>query len=120
MSDPLVLAAAAASAADDKLATDVVVLDVSAIISITSTFVIASGSNPPQVRAIAEEVERVVGEELDRKPAAIEGLDDYSWVLMDYGDVLVHVFLTDTRAYYDLDRLWSDAAVVDWQPTMRS
>jgi ribosome-associated protein len=52
----------------------------------------------------------------DEGPRAIEGFDDASWVLMDYGDVIVHVFLEETRGYYDLDRLWADAPIVQWEP----
>ena len=68
------------------------------------------------MKTIAEEIELALKiEDGDRARAAIEGLDDASWVLMDFGDVIVHVFLAETREYYDLDRLWADAAVVEWE-----
>lgn len=89
-------------------------LDVGDIISITDYFVITSGSNPRQVKTIAEEIEAVLEERASAGPRAIEGLADASWVLLDYGVIVVHVFLDETRAFYDLDRLWSDAGRVDW------
>ena len=106
--------AIAARAAADKKATDVVILDVSDILAVAETFVIASATNARQVRTIAEEVEEHLKIEADVAPRQIEGLSDASWVLLDYGDVIVHVFLAATRAYYDLDRLWADAPRIDW------
>ena len=105
----------AAGAASSKKAEDVLVLDVGDIISITDFFVIASASNPRLVRTIVDEVERMMKEEASISPRGTEGLDDASWVLLDYGDVVVHVFLDETREYYDLDRLWADAPRVDWE-----
>jgi ribosome-associated protein len=109
------LAQLAARAADDKKGDDIVVLDVGDIMGIVDTFVITSASNTRLVRTIVEEVERQLQDRANVKPRAIEGLDDYSWVLLDYGDLVVHVFLTDTRAFYGLERLWADAARVPWQ-----
>ena len=114
-SDAVRRAAIAARAADDKKATDIVVLDVGDIISITEMFVLASGTNTRQVKTIAEEVELALKVYDDEAPRAVEGLDDATWVLLDYGDVIVHVFLNETREYYDLDRLWSDASEVSWR-----
>jgi ribosome-associated protein len=93
----------------------VVALDVGDIISITDVFVIAGAANPRQVRTVVEEIERVLKEQDGTAPRSVEGLDDASWVLMDYGDLVVHVFLNETREYYQLDRLWADAPVIDWQ-----
>lgn len=109
------LAATAARAADAKKATDTVVLEVGAVLAITDAFVIASAPNPRLVRTISEEVERVVKAGGGPAPASVEGLDDARWVLMDYGDFVVHVFLDDAREYYDLERLWSDGPRLDWQ-----
>ncbi|HEX2850898.1 MAG TPA: ribosome silencing factor [Acidimicrobiales bacterium] len=109
-------ATAAAQAADDKKATDTVILEVGPVLAITDLFVITSGSNDRLVRTIAEEVERKVKEVGGPAPIRIEGLDDARWVLMDYGDFVVHVFLEEARRYYDLERLWSDAARVAWEP----
>jgi ribosome-associated protein len=105
----------AARAADDKKADDIVVLDVGDILGIVDSFVIASASNTRQVRTIVEEVEKQLREQCEVKPRAVEGLDDASWVLLDYGDLVVHVFLTETREFYGLERLWADAARIAWQ-----
>ena len=66
------------------------------------------------MRTIVDEVELALKLADDEGPRSVEGLDDATWVLMDYGDVIVHVFLAETRAYYDLDRLWADAPAVEW------
>jgi ribosome-associated protein len=115
MTDSTSRARIAANAADSKKADDIIVLDVGDIMGIVDAFVIASASNTRQVRTIVEEVERQLHEQLDVKPRAVEGLDDASWVLLDYGDILVHVFLAETREFYGLERLWADAARVPWQ-----
>ena len=109
-------AAIAARAASDKTGTDIAVLDVGDIISITEAFVLVSGSNTRLVRTIVDEVERALKDSDGEGPRAVEGLDDATWVLMDYGDVIVHVFQNETRDYYDLDRLWADAPAVNWEP----
>ena len=85
------------------------------MLAITDAFVITSGTNPRQVRTIAEEVELQIDAAGGHQPLRIEGLDDARWVLMDYGDFVVHVFLDEVRRYYDLERLWSDAPRVDWE-----
>lgn len=108
-------AALAARAADAKKATSTVVLEVGPILAITDAFVITSGSNVRLVRTIAEEVERQVKLGGGPSPLRTEGLDDARWVLLDYGDFVVHVFLDEVRSYYDLERLWSDAERVDWE-----
>jgi ribosome-associated protein len=104
----------AAAAAEDKKADDIVVLDVGDIISITDYFVIASASNTRQVRSIVEAIEQDLRVLADAAPRAEEGRADGSWVLLDYGDIVVHVFLEETREHYGLDRLWADAPAVDW------
>lgn len=107
------LAVLAATAADDKLAEDVIVLDVTDAIGICDVFVIASARNPRQVKAVAEEVEERVGA-TGRRPTAVEGLDTCRWVLLDYGDVVVHVFHSEERDYYRLERLYRDCARIEW------
>lgn len=107
-------ASIAARAADDKKATNTLVLEVGPILAITDAFVITSAGNTRLVRTIAEEVERQVKAGDGPSPIRIEGLDDARWVLLDYGDFVVHVFLDEVRDYYDLERLWSDASPVDW------
>lgn len=104
----------AAAAAVAKKGEDVVVLDVGHILAITDAFVIAHGANTRQVRAIAEEVEEKVGAAGGPRPLRVEGLDDARWVLLDYGDFVVHVFLEEVRRFYDLERLWADAPRVTW------
>ena len=90
-------------------------LDVGDIISITDVFVIAGAANARQVRTVVDEVEKALKDRECGSPRSVEGLDDASWVLMDYGDMVVHVFRDETRDYYQLDRLWADAPRVDWQ-----
>ncbi|HUZ43187.1 MAG TPA: ribosome silencing factor [Acidimicrobiales bacterium] len=109
------LAATAARAATDKKGEDTIVLEVGPLLSITDAFVITSGSNDRQVRTIAEEVEAQVRTAMDRAPLRVEGLSDAHWILLDYGDVVVHVFLDETRRYYDLERLWADAPRIIWE-----
>ena len=91
------------------------VLDVGEIISIIECFVLVSASNTRQVRTIVDEVELAMKAADGSQPIGIEGRDDASWVLLDYGDVVVHVFLAETRAYYDLDRLWADAPRIPFE-----
>ncbi len=108
---------AAAAAADDKLAGDIVIIDVGAVLAITDHFLIASGRNARQVRAIAEEIEEQLTLLGGPDPLRVEGRDEYQWLLMDYGDFIVHVFDGATREYYDLERLWSDQPRVPWAPS---
>lgn len=105
----------AARAASDKKGADTLVLDVGDVLAITDFFVITSGTNTRQVRTIAEAVEEQVTLRGGPKPIRIEGLDDLRWVLLDYGDMVVHVFLDEARAYYELERLWRDVPRVDWE-----
>lgn len=107
----------AAKAASDKKGEDTVVLEVGSVLAITDAFVITSAANTRLVKTIADEVERKIDEAGGPKPLRIEGLDDARWVLMDYGDFVVHVFLDEVRRYYELERLWSDAPRFDWQQT---
>jgi ribosome-associated protein len=99
----------AARAAASKKGEDTVILAVEPLLKITDAFVITSGTNARQVRTIAEEVEEKVKADGGPAPLRIEGLDDARWVLMDYGDFVVHVFLDEVRKFYDLERLWADA-----------
>ena len=110
----------AARAADAKSGEDTVILSMEDVLGITDAFVITSGRNARQVRTIVDEVERQVGEMHGRKPVRVEGLADARWVLMDYGDFLVHVFLDEAREYYDLEHLWADAGRIPWEPAERA
>lgn len=95
-------------AAFDKKAKDVLVLDLQGLTTITDYFVICSGESTPQVKAIEEEIEKRFSKE-GLKPLGIEGLKNSLWVLMDYGDVIIHIFEEQTRAFYELEKLWIDA-----------
>ncbi len=107
-------AIAAARAADAKQASDVLVLEVAEVLALCGWFVIASASNERQVKAVCDEVERQVAEVGGPKPKRVEGLDSRQWVLMDYGDVVVHVFQQEVREFYDLERLWADVPRLAW------
>jgi ribosome-associated protein len=96
----------------DMKALDVVALDVSELTSFADTFIICSGRSHRQVSAIAEHVARVLKEKGIRS-LGIEGLRDGHWVLMDYGDVIIHVFYEPVRDFYDLEGLWSDAKRIE-------
>jgi ribosome-associated protein len=111
------LARTAAVAADDKKADRTVIIDVGAVLAITDLFVVTSGSNPRQVRAIADAVEENVKILHERGPLRTEGLSDLSWVLLDYGDVVVHIFTDEMRSFYEIERLYRDRPKVDWEPS---
>lgn len=109
------LARAAARAAASKGGEDTLVLEVSAISSICDAFVLTSGRNPRQVRTMAEEVEAQLKALDAGVPLRIEGADTAEWIVLDYGDFVVHLFLDDLRRYYELERLWSDAPRLEWE-----
>jgi len=104
----------AARAADAKSGEETVILAMGDLLGVTDAFVVTNGRNTRQVRTIVDEVERQVKLSCDRSPHRIEGKDDGFWVLMDYGDFLVHVFLDEARSFYDLEHLWTDAPRVPW------
>ena len=108
----LTLARRCRDAADAKNARDVGILDVRGLSSVTDYFVVCSGDVQPQLRAIADEVEKRLKEELGRRPRGIDGLRGSNWVVLDYGDVVVHIFQHALRLHYGLEELWSDAARV--------
>lgn len=99
---------AAAQAAADKLAHNVIAFDVSEVLAITDAFLIASAANDRQVKAIAEEIEDQLREKLDAKPVRREGEREGRWILLDYLDIVVHVQHSEERSFYSLDRLWKD------------
>jgi ribosome-associated protein len=105
------LGLAAAQAAADKLATDILLLDVSAQLVITDVFLLASAPNDRQVRAIVDEVEERL-RDLDAKPLRREGEKEGRWVLLDFGDVVVHVQHQEERVFYALERLWKDCPAI--------
>lgn len=96
----------------EKKGADIAVADLSDIDgAICQYFVICQGNSPTQVEAIAESVGDMCRNNLKEKPTHVVGLEQAQWVAMDYGDALVHIFLPDVRAYYDLEHLWDDAAI---------
>jgi len=105
----------AAQAASAKGGEETTIIEVGAVLAITDAFVITSGRNTRQVKTIAEEVETRLKADGGIAPLRVEGLGDSQWVLLDYGDLVVHVFLDETREFYDLERLWSDAPRVSWE-----
>ena len=113
------VAVTAARAAAAKQATDVTILDVQGLIVITDYFVICSGQTDRQVKTIVEEVEKAV-RDLGERPVRREGEADSRWVLLDYVDVVVHVFAEQEREYYDLERLWRDAPRVPWNGSQQA
>lgn len=108
------LARAAARAADKALAVDQVALDVSGQLPLTDVFLIATGRNERQVSAIARDIEDALIVD-GAKPIRREGRADGRWVLLDFSDIVVHIFHEEERTYYQLERLWRDAPVVDLQ-----
>ncbi|HEV3329190.1 MAG TPA: ribosome silencing factor [Acidimicrobiales bacterium] len=97
------------AAIEDKLGADPVVLEMTKLLGVVDLFVVTSGRSDRQVRTITEEIERVAKLRCGRGPTRVEGMSDARWVLLDFGDVVVHVFDEETRAYYDLEHLWSAA-----------
>jgi len=103
------LAKLIASAAADKLAEGIVALDLRGISTVADFFVICTGSSEPQLRAIANSITDTLREEHDIRPSAVDGRSPSQWVVLDYGDVIVHIFLGEKREFYSLEDLWSDA-----------
>jgi ribosome-associated protein len=114
--DTQALAITAARAADDKQGHDIVVIDVGDVLPITSLFVVASASNSRLVRTIADAVTESVRNATGRSPVRSEGMAEAQWILVDYGDVVVHVFAEETRRYYEIERLYRDRPIIEWRP----
>jgi ribosome-associated protein len=105
---PRALAESVAALAADRKATEVVILELREISSVTDYFVICTGRSDVHVRAIVDRIETGLAEQ-DERPLAREGVAHGSWALLDYGDVVVHIFQPEARAFYDLERLWGQA-----------
>ena len=108
------LALAAARSADEKQGRNIVVLDVGPVLHITDYFVVIDAPNRRLVRTLVDEVEQSVRAMSGRSPLRTEGLKEHQWVLVDYGDVVVHVFLDEVRRFYEIERLYRDVASVAW------
>jgi ribosome-associated protein len=109
---------AAIAAAEDKQAHNLVVLDLRTAAGFTDFFVIGSGTNQRQIRAIADAVMETLAKS-GAKPAHVEGYDRAEWVLIDYFDFIVHVFAPETRLFYGLERLWGNAERIELEPAQR-
>ena len=101
----------AIAALEDKKANDVRVIDIAGVSVIADYFVIASGSNTNQVQAMADSVREALGR-AGHEPRQVEGYGSANWILMDYGDVIIHVFDEENRLFYDLERIWRDGKEV--------
>lgn len=99
--------------ASDKKAFNIVALDLREVTSFAEFFVIASGANQRQVQAISDEINEKLKEKLKARPLRIEGFTAGEWVLLDYGDFIIHIFEQKAREFYDLERLWRDARKVE-------
>lgn len=106
--DAVELAVAALRAADDRKGVEPALLEVADALGVVDLFAIVSGTSERHVRALAEEVERACKHDHDRPVLRREGTSESGWILLDYGDVVVHVFHPETRATFDLERLWQD------------
>jgi ribosome-associated protein len=106
----------AASAVADKKGTAIALLDVSRLIVLTDIFVLGTGTSNRHVKTLVDEVEGQLRTALGRKPLRREGVEHARWVLLDYGDIVVHLFDAETRDYYDLERLWADAPRIAFEP----
>ena len=112
MLTPKEMAALAARALDDKMAKDIRILEVRDITVLAEYFVICTATSTTQVKTLGDELARVL-EENGEIPLRTEGLRSGGWILVDYGCVVVHIFLEETRKFYNLERLWSDAPVIE-------
>ena len=104
----------AADAIFSKKGMDIVLLDVEGLFVLSDVFVIATGTSRPHVQSLADHVEEKMLEELGLKPLRSEGRNEAEWVLLDFGDVIVHVFQAAARDFYGLERLWADSEKVEW------
>lgn len=106
------MAKIAFEALEEKKAGNIKIIEISDISVIADYFIIADGNNPSQVDALVDEVENKLAKH-DYKPKRIEGIKTCGWVLMDYGDVVVHIFSKEDRLFYDLERIWRDGKIVE-------
>ena len=108
-----------ATAADDRKAEDIISLDVGALSYLTDYFVIVTGFSSAQIRAISEAIEDKIETELNRQPIRTSGKVESSWVIHDYGDVIVHIFLPQEREFYNLEAFWGHAQRFIYQPDLK-
>jgi len=108
------LALLAARVGDEKKGDDIVILDVGDVLAIAGWFVVVSASNGRLVESVAQDIEAAVKAELGQAPVRLEGHREKQWVLIDYGDVVVHVFHTEMRDFYEIERLYGDVPRLKW------
>ena len=113
MKTPKELALLAARALSDKKGKEIRVMEIAELTTLADYFVLATGASNTQINALVDNVEKVLAEEAGEQPLHREGYRGGTWVLLDYGCVIVHVFQDEARKFYDLERLWSDAEVID-------
>ena len=118
MSKELEMARLAYKALDEKKGKDIKVIDIHGVSVIADYFVIASGANQNQVQAMVDNVDETLGR-AGYEAKSIEGSKNSSWILMDYGDVIVHVFDEENRLFYDLERIWRDGKVIDMEDFLK-
>ena len=119
MKTPKELALLAARALSDKKGKEIQALEIADLTTLADYFVLATGSSNTQINALVDNVEKVLHEEAGEDPLHREGYRGGTWVLLDYGSVIVHVFTQEAHDYYDLEHLWADATVVpasEWMP----
>jgi ribosome-associated protein len=111
------LARVIAEAADERKGSDIIILHVAEVSYLADYFILVTGFSKPQVRAIVQSIQAAVAEKLQRTPRRIEGLTDSTWVLMDFGEAIVHVLLPREREYYNLEAFWGHAERVPFFST---
>lgn len=113
-------ALAAARTAENNRGRDIVVLDLRELTCVFDYFVLVTGTSRRQLHAISEEIDQVLSEQFDDRRLGMEGYADSRWILLDFGDVVVHMFDDETRKYYDLEHLWSGAKRVPFESPLRT
>jgi len=110
------LAYAIAAAAEDRKAADITILEVGDVSYLADYFVLATGFSSVQVRAITRSIQDTLEDDYNRQPLRVEGQTEGNWILLDYGEVIVHVFMPEAREYYDLEAFWGHATRLPYQP----
>lgn len=111
------LAYAIAAAADERKAGDITILQVGDVSYLADYFVVATGFSAVQVRAITRSIEATLETDYNRRPLRLEGQGEGSWIVMDYGEVIAHIFMPEARDFYDLEAFWGHANQIDYQPS---
>ena len=106
---------AAANVAEENRSTDVIILDVQELTKAFDYFVIASGTSRRQLQAVADEIQKKLCREMGDECLGVCGQDDARWIVLDYGDIIVHLFEPETRKYYALEELWGKGKIIDWK-----